>query len=142
VDEVSQEGAELCVPTVAELVRVPGLDLGEDPVGLGLLVAAIAAGAGYLALIPGLTLAGLGMGLVFPAMFTAATAGIPGEHSGIASGAASSALQFGTAIGLAVVSGLLATPGAGLTAGLAVIAIGALTAIVPALLVPRVTVDA
>ncbi len=93
-------------------------------------------------MVPGLALAGLGMGLVFPAMFTAATTGIPADHSGIASGVASSALQFGTAVGLAVVSGLLVTPAAGITAGLAVIAVGALTAIVPALLVPRIRVDA
>jgi hypothetical protein len=41
-----------------------------------------------------------------------------------------------------VSSGLLAAPAAGFTAVLVVIAIGALTAIVPALLVPRITVDA
>jgi MFS family permease len=121
-------------------VLITGLVTGAA--GAGLLVPAIATGAGYLAMVPGLALAGLGMGLVFPAMFTAATTGVPGEHSGIASGAASSALQFGTAIGLAVVSGLLATPAAGLTAGLAVIAVGALTAVVPALLVPRICIDA
>jgi hypothetical protein len=38
VDEVAQEGAEPGVPVVAELAGVPGLDLGDDPVGLGLLV--------------------------------------------------------------------------------------------------------
>lgn len=121
-------------------VLVAGLVTGSA--GAALLVPPIATGAGYLAMVPGLALAGLGMGLVFPAMFTAATTGIPAEHSGIASGAASSALQFGTAIGLAVVSGLLATPAAGLAAGLVAIAVGALTAILPALLVPRIRVDA
>jgi MFS family permease len=121
-------------------VLIAGLVTGAA--GAELLVPAIAIGAGYHAMVPGLALAGLGLGLVFPAMFTAATTGVPGEHSGIASGAASSALQFGTAIGLAVVSGLLATPAAGLTAGLAAIAVGALTAVVPALLVPRVSIDA
>jgi hypothetical protein len=40
------------------------------------------------------------------------------------------------------VSGLLAAPAAGPTAALAVIAAGALTAIVPALLVPRISVAA
>jgi MFS family permease len=121
-------------------VLVAGLVTGAA--GAALLVPATAAGGGYLAMVPGLALVGLGMGLVFPAMFTAATTGIPGEHGGIAAGVASSALQFGSAVGLAVVSGLLATPATGLTAGLVVIAIGALTAIVPALLVPRITVDA
>jgi MFS family permease len=121
-------------------VIVAGLVTGAA--GAALLVPAIAVGSGYLAMVPGLALAGLGMGLVFPAMFTAATIGIPGEHGGIASGAASSAFQFGTAVGLAVVSGLLAAPAAGPTAALAVIAAGALTAIVPALLVPRISVAA
>ncbi|MEJ3655646.1 MFS transporter [Actinomycetes bacterium KLBMP 9759] len=118
------------------VVLTTGLLIGAA--GAALLVPAVATGTGYLAMAPGLAVAGLGMGLVFPAMFTAATTGVPAEHSGVASGAASSALQFGTAIGLAVVSGLLAHPAAGLAAGLAVIAIGALAAIVPALLVPRV----
>ncbi|GAA0925221.1 hypothetical protein GCM10009559_09920 [Pseudonocardia zijingensis] len=105
--------------------------------GAAVLVPAVATGAGFLAMTPGLIVAGLGMGLVFPAMFTAATSGVPAEHSGVASGAASSALQFGTAIGLAVVSGLLARP----AAGLAVIAVGALAAIAPAVLVPRVATE-
>jgi MFS family permease len=116
-----------------------GLVIGAA--GAAALIPAVATGAGYLAAVPGLAVAGLGMGLVFPAMFTAATTGVPAEHSGVASGAASSALQFGTAVGLAVISGLLAHPGAGLTIGLAVISIGALAAIVPAVSIPRAAVD-
>ncbi|WP_432984006.1 hypothetical protein [Dactylosporangium sp. CA-233914] len=41
--------------------------------------------ARYPALVPGVLLAGLGMGLVFPVMFAAAITGIPPEHAGIAS---------------------------------------------------------
>src|SRR5688500_10258526 len=39
VDELAQEGAELRVPLAAQPAGEAGLDLGDDPVGLRLLVA-------------------------------------------------------------------------------------------------------
>jgi len=60
----------------------------------------------YLAVLPGLLGFGLGLGVVFPAMFIAASTGVPEHDSGIASGLASTALQIGTAAGLAVLVGI------------------------------------
>ena len=60
----------------------------------------------YLAGVPGLVGVGFGLGVVFPAMFLAASTGVPEADSGIASGLASSALQLGTAVGLAVLVGI------------------------------------
>jgi hypothetical protein len=90
------------------------------------------------------------LGVVFPAMFVAASTDVPERDSGIASGLASTALQIGTAAGLAVLVGIATTnvggessnasPTAiadGLQTGLYVIAAGTLAAIPAALALPR-----
>src|SRR5580700_7766088 len=52
----------------------------------------------------GLLLCGLGIGLAFVTATVAALAGIAGHESGLASGLSNTALQIGTALGVAVVS--------------------------------------
>lgn len=107
------------------------------------LTPAISADGTYLAVLPGLLAFGLGLGVVYPAMFAAASKGVAERDSGIAAGLASAVLQFGTAVGLATLVGIAsadldagAGPGAvsgGLRDGLYVIAAAAALAIVPAL---------
>src|SRR5580693_1751349 len=52
----------------------------------------------------GLLLCGLGIGLAFVTATVAALAGISGHESGLASGLSNTALQIGTALGVAIVS--------------------------------------
>jgi EmrB/QacA subfamily drug resistance transporter len=123
--------------------------VGAGAVGAALLALAMTADSTYVAALPGLVCFGLGLGVVFPAMFAAAAAGVPERDSGIASGLASTALQIGTAAGLAVVVGVatahLGDDGGqagqtaiadGLRSGLYVIAAVALLAIAVAFTLP------
>lgn len=57
-------------------------------------------------LFPGLVLMGLGMGGTFIAITIAATSGVTGRESGLASGLLNTSQQVGGAIGLAVLTGL------------------------------------
>jgi MFS family permease len=52
----------------------------------------------------GLLLCGLGIGLAFVTATVAALAGVAGHESGLASGLSNTALQTGTALGVAIVS--------------------------------------
>ena len=117
--------------------------LGVGAAGSGLLAPAVTAGGSYAAALPGLVGFGLGLGVVFPAMFVAASTGVPVRDAGIASGLASTALQIGTAAGLAALVGIAAADtGAeaavadGLRAGVVAIAAGARVAIPAALARP------
>lgn len=55
---------------------------------------------------PGLILLGLGMGATFVSVTIAATAGVPHDESGVASGILNTSQQVGGAIGLAVLTGI------------------------------------
>lgn len=57
-------------------------------------------------LFPGLVLMGLGMGGTFIAITIAATSGVTGRESGLASGLLNTSQQIGGAIGLAILTGL------------------------------------
>ncbi|GHE80652.1 MFS transporter [Streptomyces longispororuber] len=59
-------------------------------------------GAGYGLLVPGLVVSGLGQGVVWTAMWIAAATGTPAHEQGVANGIASTALNIGNAIGLAL----------------------------------------
>ena len=81
-------------------------------------------GAGYALIVPGLVLSGIGQGIVWTAMWIAASSGVPHHEQGIASGMASTTLNVGNAIGLAVLvalanSGLSSLTGEPLRSGLA-----------------------
>ncbi|UUP17813.1 MFS transporter [Nitratireductor thuwali] len=68
-------------------------------------------GSGYPALIPGLIISGIGQGITWTAMWIAAASGVHNEEQGVASGMASTTLNVGNAIGLAI---LIAIANAGL----------------------------
>ncbi|MFI7520166.1 MFS transporter [Micromonospora globbae] len=128
-------GERLMLRFGIRVVLVTGLVTGAA--GTGLMAAAI--DARYPALAPGILLAGLGMGLVFPAMFAAATTGIPPAHAGIASATASTGLQIGTAVGLAIITWILHAGDQNLVAALAAISGIAVAAILPVILVSHPT---
>ncbi|MGP3927941.1 MFS transporter [Streptomyces sp. 8N616] len=83
----------------------PRLTIG---VGLALIdagtlaQAVLDAGSSWTALLPGLVLAGVGTGLVSPALAGAALAAVPAERAGMAGGAVNTFRQFGYAFGVAV----------------------------------------
>jgi MFS family permease len=70
--------------------------------GTVILGLSMAADASYAVLIPGLVVLGLGQGTTYTVMFGAAATGVAAEEQGIASGIASTGLQIGGAVGLAV----------------------------------------
>ncbi|MEV3984311.1 MFS transporter [Nonomuraea sp. NPDC049758] len=70
--------------------------------GTAVLALGFDADAGYGLLIPGLVVSGLGQGVVWTAMWIAAATGTPAHEQGVANGIASTALNIGNAIGLAV----------------------------------------
>src|SRR5918999_4021546 len=126
-------------------VLIGGLSVGGA--GAALLAPAMNAGGTYLGVLPGLVGFGLGLGVVFPSMFAAASTDVSERDSGIASGLASTALQIGTAAGLAALVGIAtANLGGdpsptriadGLRDGLVVTAAGVVLAISAALAVPN-----
>ncbi|MFD2404633.1 MFS transporter [Azorhizophilus paspali] len=59
-------------------------------------------GAPYAAIVPGLVVSGIGQGIVWTAMWIAAASGVAHLEQGIASGMASTTLNVGNAIGIAV----------------------------------------
>jgi len=60
----------------------------------------------YWHILPGLLIMPLGLGLSFVAVTMAATAGVPGRESGLASGLINTAQQIGGSLGLAILSGI------------------------------------
>ncbi|QCR38048.1 MFS transporter [Nissabacter sp. SGAir0207] len=68
---------------------------------LGLALAALA-GMGYASIVPGLIISGVGQGIVWTAMWIAASAGVTPQEQGVASGMASTTLNVGNAIGIAL----------------------------------------
>jgi MFS transporter, DHA2 family, methylenomycin A resistance protein len=102
------------------------------PMAGGLLISAVGvalltsvdAHASFLALLPGLLLWGIGMGLLTPAVVAAAVGSVPGERAGLASAVNNTARQTGGAIGIAACGALAGTPGsAGFVGGLHTVAV-------------------
>ncbi len=69
----------------------------------------ISVGGNYLSdVFPGLILMAVGMGMVFISVTIAATAGVPHNKAGLASGILNTSQQLGGALGLAILSGVSA----------------------------------
>lgn len=80
------------------------------PLGLALGIIAIGADASYAVLLPGVLIAGLGIGLVFTPLFATATADVVPQHSGTAAGALIAGQFVGQGIGTAVYDTLNGPP--------------------------------
>ncbi|KUO17282.1 MFS transporter [Streptomyces dysideae] len=118
---------------VPALVVAAGTQTGEKAVAAlgvrGTMLAGMAVGAlgglllavaltddgSYTRLLPGIVLLSLGQGATWTAMWIAAAAGVAPDDQGIASGMASTTLQVGGAVGLAVLVAVAGTGGHGLT---------------------------
>ena len=74
------------------------------------LVPSVYSGASYLTVLPGLVISGLGQGIVWTAMWVATGSGVKHDEQGVASGMASTTLNVGNAIGIAL---LVALSGSG-----------------------------
>jgi EmrB/QacA subfamily drug resistance transporter len=77
-------------------------------VGTTALAFGFDADAGYATLLPGLVVSGVGQGIVWTAMWIAAATGTAGHEQGVANGIASTSLNIGNAIGLAVFTAIAA----------------------------------
>jgi predicted MFS family arabinose efflux permease len=76
---------------------------GLGLIGAGaLLQALVRADSSGRVLLPGLLVAGVGVGLAVPSLSSAALAAVPAERSGMASGAVNAFRQLGFALGIAV----------------------------------------
>ncbi|AEY92604.1 MFS transporter [Streptomyces corchorusii] len=116
-----QTGLAFLVPSVA---IATGTQLGErlttrlgtrptllagflvGAVGTALLAWGFDADATYLMAVPGLIVSGVGQGIVWTAMWIAASTGVAANEQGIANGMASTTLNIGNAIGLAVLTAI------------------------------------
>ncbi|MWK34359.1 MFS transporter [Actinomadura sp. J1-007] len=72
--------------------------------GTAALAAGFALDAAFLTTVPGLVVSGVGQGIAWTAMWIAASTGVAPREQGVANGMASTALNLGNAIGLAVLT--------------------------------------
>jgi len=86
--------------------------LAGQAAGLGWLAAMTHATVDYPALIPGLVLCGVGMGLFFPPVARLVLGFAPAELSGVASGVSNALRQLGTVLGVAVLGTVFSANGA------------------------------
>lgn len=70
--------------------------------GTALFAAFLGEGSSFLEMSPGIVVFSLAQGVIWTAMFSAATSGVENELQGLASGLATSGQQVGAAVGLAV----------------------------------------
>jgi EmrB/QacA subfamily drug resistance transporter len=84
------------------LRRTLVIALTVGAVGAVALALAMTPGSSYVALLPGLVAVSVGDGIVFTAMFIAASTGVSGSDHGVASSIASTSSGIGSAIGLAL----------------------------------------
>ncbi|MFT3691223.1 MFS transporter [Paenirhodobacter sp.] len=98
----TQIGERLATRLSTRTTLITGMIVGA--VGTALLVPGVT--SGYLAIVPGLIVSGLGQGIVWTGMWIAAASGVHHDEQGVASGMASTALSVGNSIGLAVLIAL------------------------------------
>jgi len=98
--------AAIVTPLVPRVGTKPVIALGALTAAGGLyFLSHVPVDGAFLAdLLPGILIVALGAGAVFTGVTTAATEGVPGEDAGIASGLLNASMQFGGALGLAVLS--------------------------------------
>lgn len=101
------------------------IGLGLALVGAGtLLLTLVGAGSSWTALVPGLMIAGVGVGMSTPVLTSAAMSSVPHQRAGMAGGALNTFRQLGYALGIAVLGTVFAStasakPGADMRASVA-----------------------
>ena len=96
----TQAGERLATRFSTRSTLIGGMVIGA--VGTALMVPGTTADASYAAIVPGLVVSGVGQGIVWTGMWIAAASGVHHDEQGVASGMASTTLNVGNAIGLAV----------------------------------------
>ncbi|MER8759937.1 MFS transporter [Mesorhizobium sp. M0563] len=96
----TQAGERLATRFSTRSTLVGGMIVGA--VGTALMVSGATAESSYLSLVPGLIVSGVGQGIVWTAMWIAAASGVAHDQQGVASGMASTTLNVGNAVGMAV----------------------------------------
>lgn len=123
-------------------LRIP-LGIGLVLIGIGLLLMrSVDAGSDWTALLPGLLVGGLAIGVISPSLAAAMVSVLPVERSGLSSGINNTFRQLGIAMGIAGLGAVFdhrvaqaLDPGAGIVDGLqAVLAIAAAIAFLAAVL--------
>uniref|UniRef100_UPI003F4946ED MFS transporter n=1 Tax=Nonomuraea bangladeshensis TaxID=404385 RepID=UPI003F4946ED len=109
----TQVGERMATRAGMRLTLLAGSVTGA--VGTALLAIGMTAGGSYWSVLPGIVVMGLGQGLTWTGMWIAAASGVAPEEQGVASGMASTALQVGTALGLAVLIAIATEDVTGLT---------------------------
>ncbi|MEV6976059.1 MFS transporter [Kitasatospora sp. NPDC093806] len=109
----TQLGERLTTRTGLRPTLLGGFAVGA--VGTAALAVGFDADAGYPALLPGLVVSGVGQGVVWTAMWIAAATGTAAHEQGIASGAASTTMNLGNAIGLALFTAVADPTGDGVS---------------------------
>ncbi|WP_340611156.1 MFS transporter [Xenorhabdus bharatensis] len=100
----TQAGARLANSIGTKNAIIAGCIIGI--VGTLLMLPGASISASYKSILIGLVISGLGQGIVWTAMWIAAATGVDHSEQGIASGMASTTLNVGNAIGLAVLIAL------------------------------------
>lgn len=109
----TQLGERLAARLTVRGTLCAGMVVGA--VGTAAMLPGVTQAGSYLAIVPGLVVSGIGQGVTWTAMWIAAAAGVDHGEQGVASGMASTTLNVGNAVGLAI---LIAAANAG-TSGLA-----------------------
>ncbi|MEV2255700.1 MFS transporter [Streptomyces sp. NPDC050147] len=110
----TQLGERLTTRLGTRTTLIAGFILGA--VGTAILALGFDSDATYLTALPGLILSGVGQGIVWTGMWIAASTGVAPNEQGIANGMASTTLNIGNAIGLAILT-VIADAGTGGKAG-------------------------
>lgn len=76
--------------------------------GLALMAALVSVDGGYLSVLPGMLVIGLGMGLTMTPSTEAITSALPDERQGVASAINDTTREVGTALGIALLGAVLA----------------------------------
>jgi EmrB/QacA subfamily drug resistance transporter len=100
--------------------RSPRLPVGIGMLLIGagsLLMMLVASTSGWVVLLPGLVVSGLGVGLATPVLVSAVLATVPGHRAGMAGGAVTTFRQLGMAVGIAVLGTVFAGRIADVVAG-------------------------
>jgi EmrB/QacA subfamily drug resistance transporter len=91
--------------------RIVAAGLALQAIGLGWLAAASTPTVSYLALVPGLAIAGFGMGLFFAPVANLVLSSVGASEQGIASGAHNAIRELGGVFGVAVLASIFAHNG-------------------------------
>ncbi len=105
----TQLGARLATRYKARISMLIGFTIGM--IGTALLPIGANIDSHYMMIVPGLIISGIGQGIVWTNMWIVASMGVIPEEQGVASGMASTTLNIGNAVGLAI---LIAVANAGI----------------------------